>query len=272
MRWGVISVTERHGNQGRDAAFHFLNSAAMKHRIPYGVHIGCYGALHVAVRLLDNGAVKDRGLSMTGHRLDDMWEPEDSPNRAPLIQRLLGAPSLPAFVTDLITSQATIVAGTEAAGFLIERGKQGITFRLLAHIRPDEGTKKIREAAVNAFMDLIKPCAVEGKDGAIELSNPPESHNPHPQYCLVTLLRAGGQSVGVSAVITRCTDLDHAKRRLQLMQLMAGYFELFSLRNNSELVRTIDRRRNHVLQLVTTFAWLLLIAALFYYARFHRPM
>jgi hypothetical protein len=202
-----------------------------------------------------------------------MWEPEDSSNRVPLVERLLSATSLPAFVTDLITSQATIVAGTEAAGFLIEHGKKAITFRLLAHIRPDQSTTEVRKAAVEAFKDLIKPCAAEGKDGAIELSNPPEFHHLDPQYCLVTLLRTGGRPVGVSAVITRCVKLDQAKRRLQLMQLVSGYFELFSLRNNSEETRPVARSRHqHAWQLLTTMGWLLLIAALVYYACFHRPM
>lgn len=174
--------------------------------------------------------------------------------RAPMVQRLLDAPNLPAFVTDLITTQATTVAGTEAAGFLIERSADGMTFRLLGHIRPDQSTKEIREAAIKAFMDLIKPCVAEGKDGAIELSNPSEVYQPESQYCLVTLLRAEGQAVAVSAVITRCMNLDRAKQRLQSMQLVAGYFELFTLRHNADQARLMAQSHQHVLQLATAAA------------------
>jgi multidrug resistance efflux pump len=174
--------------------------------------------------------------------------------RAPLVQRLLDAPNLPAFITDLITTQATTVAGTEAAGFLIERGPDGFTFRLLGHIRPDQSTKEIREAAIKAFMDLIKPCVSEGKDGAIELANPGEVYQPESQYCLVTLLRADGQAVAVSAVITRCMNLDRAKQRLQSMQLVAGYFELFTLRHNAEQARVISQSHQDALQLANAAA------------------
>jgi hypothetical protein len=175
--------------------------------------------------------------------------------RAPMVQRLLDAPNLPAFVNDLITTQATTVVGTEAAGFLIEQGEDGGPgFRLLSHIRPDTSTREVRDAAIKAFLDLIKPCVQEGKDGAIELGNPNEVYQPEMQYCLVTLLRAEGKPVAVSAVITRCMNLDRAKQRLQSMQLVAGYFELFTLRHNSEQARVIAQSHQHVLQLATAVA------------------
>ena len=182
---------------------------------------------------------------------EEQQQQQQGLQRAPMVQRLLDAPNLPAFVTDLITTQATTVVGTEAAGFLIERGPEGFTFRLLAHIRPDQSTKEIREAAIKAFMDLIKPCVTEGKDGAIELANPGEVYQPESQYCLVTLLRAEGQAVAVSAVITRCMNLDRAKQRLQSMQLVAGYFELFTLRHNAEQARVMAQSHQDVLQLAT---------------------
>ena len=171
-----------------------------------------------------------------------------------MVQRAHGCANLQTFVTDLITTQATTVAGTEAAGFLIERGGEAYTFRLLGHIRPDQSTKEIREAAIKAFMDLIKPCVTEGKDGAIELANPGEVYQPESQYCLVTLLRAEGQAVAVSAVITRCMNLDRAKQRLQSMQLVAGYFELFTLRHNAEQARVISQSHQDALQLANAAA------------------
>lgn len=174
--------------------------------------------------------------------------------RTPMVQRLLEARDLPMFVTDLIHTQATTVAGTEAAGFLIERGPNGSNFRLIAHLRPDQSTREVREAAVKAFLDLVQPCVAEGKDGAIELSNPNEVYQPEKQYCLVTILRAQGQAVAVSAVITRCMNTDRAKQRLQSMQLVAGYFELFTLRHEAEQTRSRAESHQHVLQLATAAA------------------
>jgi len=43
-------------------------------------------------------------------------------NRSQLVQRLLEANNLPAFINDLLSMQAVNVAGTEAAGFILEQG------------------------------------------------------------------------------------------------------------------------------------------------------
>jgi hypothetical protein len=173
--------------------------------------------------------------------------------RAPLVQRLLEAPSLPAFINDLLVTQATTVAGTEAAGFLIERGDgEGFNLRQIAHLRPDNAPADKRAAAIQAFVDLVKPCVEQGKDGAIELNAPADLHEA--QYCLVTLLRSDGNAVAVSAVVTRCLNLERAKMRLQSMQLVAGYFELFTLRHNAEQARMIAQSHQHVLQLATAVA------------------
>ena len=172
--------------------------------------------------------------------------------RAPLVQRLMDAPNLPAFINDLIYTQAQTVAGTEAAGFLIERNEEGPVLRLLGHLRPDESSREVREAAVKAFMQLIMPCIKEGKDGALEIQADP--YASEIQYCLVTLLRSEGQAVAVSAVITRCMNLDRAKQRLTSMQLVAGYFELFTLRHRIEQSGLIAQSHQHVLQLATAVA------------------
>jgi len=70
----------------------------------------------------------------------------------------------------------------------------------------------------------------------------------------VTLLRNEGQVVAVSAVITRARDLDRARQRLMSMQLVAGYFDLFTLKRTSEQARTIAQSHQHVLQLATAVA------------------
>jgi multidrug resistance efflux pump len=176
-------------------------------------------------------------------------------SRAKLVQRLLAASAnLPAFINDLLTTQAVVVAGTEAAGFIIEPGPEGKGFELktIAHIRPDNSDTDTRAAALEAFRGIVRPCVEQGKDGAIQVS--PESETVDPQFCLVTLLRSDGNVVGVSAVITRCRDQERATQRLMSMELVAGYFELFTLKRTSEQARTIAQSHQHVLQLASTVA------------------
>jgi len=173
--------------------------------------------------------------------------------RSKLVQRLLSASSnLPAFVNDLLTTQAVMVAGTEAAGFVLEKKEGGPGLRAIAHIRPDNSSAETRAAAIAAFTEIIKPCVTQGKDGAIEISS--ADNHPEPQFCLVTLLRADGEVVAVSAVITRCRNLERAQQRLMSMQLVAGYFELFTLRRTSEQSQIIAQSHQHVLQLATAVA------------------
>jgi len=169
--------------------------------------------------------------------------------RAKLVERLLaGAPSLPAFINDLITAQAMVVAGTEAIAFLIEPAEEdGFALKLLAHVRPDEAAPDVRQAAIQAFADIVKPCIVQGKDGAIRIDGT-ESNESDPQFCLVTLLRSENGIAAVSAVITRCPNEDRAKQRLQLMEIVAGYFDLYTLKRKAEQAQEIAHRHQHVLQ------------------------
>jgi len=185
-------------------------------------------------------------------------QPGSGQSRSKLVQRLLEASNdLPQFLNDLLTTQAVVVAGTEAAGFLVERqpGKPGedgaaakeekMGLRPVAHIRPDESDHETRQAALRAFQNLIVPCVQQNKDGAIEVGSP---DGGEPQFCLITLLKSEGQVVAVSAVITRCRDLERARQRLGSMQLVAGYFELFTLKRVSEHSRQLAQRHQHVLQ------------------------
>jgi hypothetical protein len=173
--------------------------------------------------------------------------------RSKLVQRLLTATSnVPQFINDLVTTQAVIVAGTEAAGFAVERKDDTINLRLIAHIRPDNSTADQKNAAIAAFQELLKPCVLQGRDGAIEIQSG-EDANEH-QYCLVTLLRSEGEIVAVSAVITRCRNLERAQQRLMSLQLVAGYFDLYSLKRQSEQAQIIALSHQHVLQLATAVA------------------
>ena len=173
--------------------------------------------------------------------------------RSQLVQQLIEAASLPAFMNSLLTAQAITVVGTEAAGFLIERGaEEALNLRPIAHVRPDQSSPEARTAALNAFQDLVKPCIAQGKDGAIEVGGPNDA--AESQFCLVTLLRADNTVVAVSAVVTRCLNIERAKQRLVSMQLVAGYFELFTLRRAAENNRVIAETHQHAMQLSTSVA------------------
>ena len=188
-------------------------------------------------------------------------------SRSTMVRRLLSSASdLPAFMDDLLTTQAVVVAGTEAAGFIVERGRQqseedsdgettalaaGPGLKLLKHIRPDNSPQDMREQAVQAFREIVGPCVRQGLDGAILVSPEDEAN---AQYCLVTLLRSEGEVVAASAVITRCQDEARAKQRLEGMQLVAGYFDLFMLRRSAEQSRSVAGSHQDVLQLAGAVA------------------
>jgi len=170
-----------------------------------------------------------------------------------LVERLLSSTaSLPNFINDLLATQAVVVAGTEAAAFIVERGQSGASLKSLAHIRPDNSNAQQRAAALAAFQEIVTACVNQAKDGAIEIST--AETGPEPQFCLVTLLRHEGNIIAVSAVITRCRNADRAKQRLVSMQLVAGYFELYNLRRASEQSQIVAQSHQHVLQLATAVA------------------
>lgn len=170
--------------------------------------------------------------------------------RSKLVERLLaGTPSLPAFIHDLITAQAMVVAGTEAIAFLVEPAEEeGFALKLLQHVRPDEAPADVRQAAISAFAEIVRPCITQNKDGAIRIDGT-QGNEVDPQFCLVTLLRGeNGVPAVVTAVIARCANEDRAKQRLQLMEIVAGYFDLFTLKRRAEQAQEIAHRHQHVLQ------------------------
>jgi multidrug efflux pump subunit AcrA (membrane-fusion protein) len=187
-------------------------------------------------------------------------------SRGRLVQRLsASSANLPAFINDLIHTQATWVAGTEASAFLIERAAPGtpgpdgqpiadgtFSLRPIAHIRPDNSSAETRQAALQAFQNLVGQCVAEGKDGALEVGAGGDMVDP--QFCLVTLLRSEGEVVAASAVVTRCRDVARAQERLSSMQLIAGFFDLYTLKRTSDQSRTIAQSHQHVLQLATAVA------------------
>ncbi|MDQ3440316.1 MAG: HlyD family efflux transporter periplasmic adaptor subunit [Planctomycetota bacterium] len=196
--------------------------------------------------------------SSQGSNPDQQQQQQQGISRSKLVQRLLAtSANLPAFINDLLTTQAVVVAGTEAAGFLLEKGGGGdgggFGLKVIAHIRPDQSDSETRQAALNAFTEIIKPCIQQNKDGAIEVGGG-TAGDSEPQFCLVTLLRNEGEVVAASAVITRCRDVERAQQRLMSMQLVAGYFDLYTLRRSVDQSRSIAQSHQHVLQLATSVA------------------
>jgi len=175
-----------------------------------------------------------------------------------LVQHLLMATdSLPDFVKSLLKAQALMVAATEAAAFIIEAQKDSKepALRLIDHIRSDNSSAEARAAAVAAFQQLIKPLLAQGKgDAIVELPSSEGGSGIEPQFCLITPLRRDAQIVAVTAVITRCMDQGRAKQRHLSMQLVAGYFDLYMLRRQSEQSQIVAQSHQHVLQLATAVA------------------
>lgn len=197
-------------------------------------------------QLLVDGNVSSKIVEPSTGQQESQQATPSVPTRSKILQRLLDASSdLPVFVNDLLTTQAVHVAGTEAAAFLIERREGQVGLRLIAHIRPDESSADVRQAAVRAFQNLVQPCVQQSKDGAIEVGSP---DGGDAQYCLVTILASEGEVVAVSAVITRCRDMERAKQRLASMQLVSGYFELYALRRHNEMSGMMADRHQNVLQ------------------------
>jgi len=186
-------------------------------------------------------------------RKKQQGEQTQAMTRSHLVAKLLAAgPDIREFMHDLLTVQAIVVNGTEAAGFLLEPTPEGIQLRNCAHIRPDASDEETKKAALQAFGEIIGQCLQQDKDGVINVGNPTDSGEP--QFCLVTLLRDQNQIVAASAVITRCRDEERARQRLETMRLVAGYFDLWLLKRQNEQAVQVGQRHQDVLQAAAAFA------------------
>ena len=175
-----------------------------------------------------------------------------------LVQRLLGSGSnLPGFMAELARTQAAVVAGTEAAAFVIEPapGQSGPQLKLVQHIRNDTASQDVRQRAQEAFRQLVGKFVQEGRDGAVVVGEAKNENDPEgPQFALVTLLRNESAVVAASCVICRCRNDDLAAQRLQAMQLVAGYFDLYTLRRSHDQSKAVAKSHQDVLQLASAFA------------------
>jgi biotin carboxyl carrier protein len=192
---------------------------------------------------VESGGEKEQGQQQTQQQPGAI-------SRSRLVARLLGAGNnLQQFVADLITQQALMVAGTEAAAFAIEPSadpQSPFNLRAIAHIRPDDSPNEVKQAALREFQKIIGPHVHQNRNAVIAIENPAEM--TEPQFCLVTMLRSEGNPVIASAVITRCRDTDLAQQRLAAMELVAGYFEIFTARRKLEQAQIIAANHQHVLQ------------------------
>ncbi|CAN5523428.1 hypothetical protein BH09PLA1_BH09PLA1_11790 [soil metagenome] len=216
------------------------------------------------------------GIVETGSSKDPNREKRPDTQQVPrarLVQKLMAAGAdLPAFITALIETQGIVVAGTEAAAFIVEPGdaqpqapaiegettpapppQANFKLRAIAHVRPDDSDPDTRQRALEEFAKIVRPCVEQGKDGVIEV-DASRRETVDPQFCLVTLLRAEGQVVAVSAVIARAPNGQRAQQRLSSMELVAGYFEMFTLKRAAEQTRAIAATNQNVLQLATAVA------------------
>ncbi len=192
----------------------------------------------------------ERGSVMEGYVEDAGDSRGRGSRRGQLVARLTAAtPDFPAFVNELVTNQAVVVSGTEAAAFAVQKSEDGVSLTTIAHVRNDNADEETRKQALQAFAELLKPCVQQGKDGAIEIEGTGIPGVDEAQYCLVTLLKAEGEVHAITAVIARAPDLDRAQQKLLSMQLIAGYFELFHLRRVTQEHQLVAVTHQSVLQM-----------------------
>jgi AICAR transformylase/IMP cyclohydrolase PurH len=164
-----------------------------------------------------------------------------TPVRSRLVERLSRRATLTDFMRDLITAQAMVVAGTEAIAFTVIPNDKDFVLQLIDHVRPDDASEEVRKAAISAFAEIARPCVLQNKDGAIRIEGT-TTDALEPQFCLLTILRNESEVPAiVTAVICRCPNEDRAKQRLQLMELVAGYFDIYQLRQQTGRVTSSDR-------------------------------
>src|SRR5437762_5325739 len=187
----------------------------------------------------------------------DQQQQDTALSRSKLVQRLqslAAGGNLPPFIRELIYNQAVVVAGTEAIAFAIEPGGDSkFNLRPIEHIHPDNSSAEVRAQAIDAFQKIVRPMIERNVNGMVHIENPHDDAS-NAQYCLVTLLRNENSVIAASAVITRCRDQEAAAQRLASMELVAGYFDLFTLRRKADQYKEVAERHQDVFQYGTAVA------------------
>jgi hypothetical protein len=107
---------------------------------------------------------------------------------------------------------ASEIGATELAIFSVQRHHRlGRSLKLYLHVRPGVCDDPTRQAAIDAFRDLIGPCIDQERDGVICLADSPHGGC---QYCVIGLLHRSGDLVGVAAFIVRRDNIENAKSAL----------------------------------------------------------
>jgi hypothetical protein len=114
---------------------------------------------------------------------------------------------------DRMVEVAASVDATEMAVFSVARGLGGPDLKNVLHVRGGDATDDQREAAVDAFRDIVRRCVARRKHGVIRIAAPPDAAGRDP-FCLVALTRRSGEVVGAAAFIVRRRDLDEARAAL----------------------------------------------------------
>jgi len=112
-----------------------------------------------------------------------------------------------------------MVEATEAFAFGLSEGKDDVHFALIQHIRPGGAKPEVMETARRAFIEIARPCVAAGKSGAIEIEE--LDHGKPPQFCLVVPLVDRQRVAGVIGLISRCENMDQAKRKLAVISVWA---------------------------------------------------
>jgi hypothetical protein len=129
---------------------------------------------------------------------------------------------------ETISSEMAMAAprGTEVAVFLTSRdGMQ--TEKLLYHVRPDNSTAQVLDDAIAAFREIVAPCLIADKNGAIQIQ---DGTDP-PQFCLVVIMRFADLVRVVLACIARFENSAEASRGLERLHRIAVGYERQVRRN-----------------------------------------
>jgi len=120
-----------------------------------------------------------------------------------------------AFLSFFLRRTGVMVEATEAFAFETNEEGQDPALNLVDHIRPDNSSETVREAARRAFLQLAQPTIETGKPAALGI----EKARPGivPQFCLIFPLVFKEQLVGVFGFICRCKDMDMARKHVEMV-------------------------------------------------------
>jgi hypothetical protein len=128
-------------------------------------------------------------------------------------------PDLPQTLLSVIASRllrrmSTMVGGKEAALLVCRHGTTvADKWRVAYHVRGGDSTETQRQAAVEAFVEIVARSRAKGTDDAV----PTGDDGQH--YCIVTFYgNLVGDAEAALAVIVQATDRDGARQLLAVLR------------------------------------------------------